>query len=67
MVSMKYINSTKAFLINLFVVLFGFIWKTFYPESPYDALLAGSGAAFAWYTGRRLMKKEAKYNGGTQS
>ncbi len=60
--ALQYINSTEAFLINLSIVMFGFIWKTFFKESPYDALLAGSGAAFGWYTGRRLLAKQAKFN-----
>lgn len=56
-------HTTHAFFITLAALLGGFIWATFYPQSPYVAFSGSVALAFGGYVGKRLIQKKKEYSG----
>lgn len=55
------LKTTQAFLITLATLLSGFIWATFYPDSPYVSFAGTVGLVFGAYAGKRLIQKKEEF------
>jgi uncharacterized membrane protein YfcA len=56
------IRTWQAFLIVLALIFIGFIWTTFYPNSPYTTFSTAVGLIFGGYAGKRLAQKTERFN-----
>ena len=52
-------KSWRATLVAAALILFGFIWNTYYPESAFETFSVAIGGIFGWYTGKRHLDKKA--------
>jgi hypothetical protein len=57
------ISSSLMLLICVLVLLSGFIWATFFPNSPYGVLAPSVVALAAGYWTKRTVQKNAKFGG----
>jgi len=53
-----FVNTTRAFYITLAVLVAGFVWTTFYPNAPFESLVAGIGAMFGITVAKRYAQKK---------
>ncbi|MCD6194282.1 MAG: hypothetical protein J7L26_12595 [Candidatus Aminicenantes bacterium] len=58
--AMKYIGSTKSFVIAISCLVFGFIFKTFFPSAPFDAYATAIVTIEGAYLAKRAYQKRFK-------
>jgi len=58
----RMVRSWHAFLIALALISIGFVWTSFYPNSPYTTFSTAIGLIFGGYIGKRLAQKAQAFN-----
>lgn len=61
------VNTSKAFIITLFLLFAGFLWTSFFANAPYSTFATTIGLVFGANAGKRLMQKRKEFNGGEHS
>jgi hypothetical protein len=54
---MKYINTSRGFLITIILLFVGFIWASIKPAAPYATFASTVGLIFGALAGKRLAQK----------
>ena len=55
------LKTTHALLITLGVLVGGFVWATFFPQSPFVSFSGTVGLVFGAYAGKRLLQKKEEF------
>ncbi len=61
---MKEINTEKFALFCLVALVFGFVWNTFFPQSPYMLFAEFVSGLFLALAGKRLTQKTRAFQNG---
>ena len=61
-----HITSTHAYILTLASLLCGMVFTTWFPAAPYGVFAPTVGIIFGAYITKRLIQKEAKFNGAEE-